>query len=172
MNLERLKETGTACPILTRYALQLNDAFGFADRQRLKPVIPLLVGTPRDIETENARIRFLRFRYVTAIYPLLLEHVGLAAMAAKFSAFRNTKQSMAAASQFTLANRATIYAADATANDNAYEYANAYSYANAYADAYADAYAYAYAYADANAYAYADMPVSYTHLTLPTNREG
>jgi len=153
MNLERLEEIETACPILTKYATQINAAFGVGDRQRLKPAIPLLVGTWRNTKTENARIRFLRFRYVTAIYPLVLESVGLVAMAAKLEIFKNTKQSMAAASQFLLANRTPIYAANVYAD--AYEYA--YSYANA--NAYEYAYSYANAYANAYAYAYADMPL-------------
>ena len=151
-----------ACPILTRYMIRVNDALNDEHRQKLKPFIPLVVGTRMNDETQIARKRFMMFRYVTNTYPLLLELWKLPELANEFRTLPNSVDGMAKAKGLLAANKSKIYEhayadanAYATANAyaNAYADANAYAYANAYADAYANAYADAYANAYANAYA-------------------
>ncbi len=142
-----------ACPILTEYAIRMNDRFNDEHRQLLKPLIPLLLNTRMNNETQIARKRLIRWRNVTVTYPLILECYKLKEFADKLREFKNTLEDMAEAAKFLLANKGQIYKA---ANANA----NAYADANANAYAYADAYANAYAYADANAYAYVNAYVN------------
>ncbi len=144
-----------ACQILTEYAIRMNDRFTNEDRQKLKPLIPLLVGTrAAEDSVKIARKRFIMWRNVTVTYPLLLDIIKADEYAKVIREFKNTPEDMLAAKKYLSENRAAI-------QKIAYAYANAdaYAYAYAYADAYANAYAYAnadaYAYADANAYAYA-----------------
>ena len=166
-----------ACPILTEYAIRLNDKFNDAHRQLLKPFIPLLVGTRLNNETQIARKQLLMWRNVTAVYPLILELYKLPELANQLRTLGNTVKDMAEAEKLLIDNKEIIYKnayadayanaydyanpyayayADAYANANAYAHADANAYAYAYAHAYADSYAYAYANANANAYAHAD----------------
>jgi hypothetical protein len=138
-----------ACPVLTRYAININDLFTDEDRQFLKPLIPLLINTVEDDKIRILRKQFMMFRNVTVTYPLIMDLVKLPEIASKLRTFTNCAADMKEAANFLKEHRETIYA-DADANANANAYANAYAYA------YADANAYAYADADANAYAYAD----------------
>jgi hypothetical protein len=143
-----------ACPVLTWYAIRLNDRFDDKHRQLMKPFIPMLVGTRSTPESQIARKRLIRWRNVTVTYPLILETIKLNDLAEKLRAFENTLESMALAAKFLQESRALIektYRADAYADAyaNANANANAYAYANANANANADAYA------NANAYAYA-----------------
>ena len=157
-----------ACAILTNYAIALNDRFNDKDRQKLKPLIPLLVGTLSDDKLRIARKRFIMWRNVTVTYPLILDLFKVDEYAKVLREVPNTIEGMESAANYLKENREAIrkiananaYAnayADAYADANAYAYADANAYANAYADAYAyaNAYANAYAYADAYAYAYA-----------------
>jgi hypothetical protein len=139
-----------ACPVLTRYAIALNDRFNDEHRQLLKPFIAKLVGTRATDAEKIARKRMMMWRNVTATYPLILEAIKMPKLAAKLRKLENTPEGMAKASSLLKARKEKI---KKYANANANAYADAY--ANAYADAYANAYANAYAYADANAYAYA-----------------
>ena len=140
-----------ACPVLTRYAIYLNDKFNDEHRQKMKAFIVPLVGTRMNDETQIARKRMIMFRYVTVTYPLLLDLWKLPELATEFSELPNSIDGMAKAKGLLAANKSKIYEAAKNANANAY----AYAYANAYANADPDADAYVYAYADADAYVYA-----------------
>jgi hypothetical protein len=150
-----------ACPILTAYSIRLNDCFNDEHRQRLKEFIPVIVGTKGTDEIQIARKRLIRWRNVTATYPMILEVFKLPDLAKELRKFENTLESMAQAKAFLERNKNDIYkAAYANAYANAAAYANAdanaYAYADADADADANANAYANAAADANANAYAN----------------
>ncbi len=156
-----------ACPILTEYAIRLNDKFNDEHRQLMKPFIMSLIGTRATDEVKITRKRLIRWRNVTATYPLILDMVKLPELAEKLRTFENTLESMAEAAKFLKENKEKIYAsadayAYASASADAYAYASASASADAYAsasasaDAYADADAYASASASASAYAYAD----------------
>jgi hypothetical protein len=150
-----------ACPILTRYAITLNDRLNAEHRQKLKPIIPLLIETRSDDALRIKRKQFFMFRNVTVTYPLLLDLIKMPELAEKLRAFGNNKTDMRAAANFLSENKEAITKNDyanayAYANANAYDYANAYANANADANAYADADANAYADANANANDYAN----------------
>ena len=134
-----------ACPILTNYAINLNDAFNDKYRQLLKPLIPMLVGTISEGAVKIKRKQFLMFRNVTATYPIILDLYKMTELAEKLRALNNSVEDMARAAALLEENKKKIYAEP---------YAYAYANADAYTDTYA--YAYDYAYADANAYAYAN----------------
>jgi len=129
-----------ACPILTTYAIRLNDRFNDEHRQSMKEFIPLLIGTRETDQIKIARKRLIRWRNVTATYPLILELLKLNDLAAELRKFENTLESMALAVKFLRDNKQKIYAAEVNAYANVNAYAYAYSYVNAYInDAYADA---------------------------------
>lgn len=133
-----------ACPVLTGYAIRINDKFADADRQKLKPLITKLIGTRSTDAIQIKRKQLIMWRNVTATFPFVLDLIKLPELAEKLRAFANTVDDMKLAAKFLNENREVIrknaYAyADADAYANAYAYADAY--ANAYADAYADAYA-------------------------------
>ncbi len=111
-----------ACPVLTRYAIYLNDKFNDDDRQKMKKFIVPLVGTRMNDETQIARKRLIMFRYVTVTYPLLLDLWKLPDLATEFRALSNSIKGMAKAKELLAANKSKIYA-------------HAYAYASAYADA-------------------------------------
>jgi hypothetical protein len=150
-----------ACPILTRYATTLNDKLNTEHRQKLKPIIPLLIETRSDDALRIKRKQFFMFRNVTVTYPLLLDLIKMPELAEKLHAFGNNKTDMRAAANFLSENKEAI-TKNANANANAYAYAyacaNDYANASAYANAYNYDYAYDYdyAYANANDYAYAN----------------
>jgi hypothetical protein len=161
-----------ACPILTDFAMRLNDRWNDEERQLLKPFITRLISTKSTDEAQVARKRLIRWRYVTVSFPLLLDLWKLPDVAVTLRAFQNTIPSMALAKIFLNDNRSKIeklsksYAAeDVSAAAYAYAdaYVSAYAYADAYVYTYADAYAYTYTYAYAYAYAYAD---AYVHASV------
>ena len=88
-----------ACPILTSYAIRINDAFNGEHRQKLKPLIPLLVNTKESDETQIARKRLIRWRNVTATCPLILDLLKLTEIATELRAFKNTLEDMAKAAK-------------------------------------------------------------------------
>jgi hypothetical protein len=172
-----------ACPMLTRYAIRLNDRLSDARRQGLKAVIPLLVDT-RDETLRRTRANFICWRSVAVTFPLLTDYLKRTEVSAYLRAVENNAASLRAAAEYLRAKRAEIrtasdayaayaaaadaadadahaaYAAAADADADAYAaayaaYAAAYAAADADADAYAAAYA---AYADADAYAAAYAP--------------
>lgn len=107
-----------ACPILTAYAIRLNDAFSAPARQLLKPFIPLLVGTKSTAGVQIARNRLLRWRNVTVAYLLLLDILKLGELAKTLRSFENTPEAMAQAKDFLSAKKTEIFkvAADADAD--------------------------------------------------------
>ena len=148
-----------ACPVLTQYAIRMNDRFKDEHRQLLKPFIPELVGTRANDEVEIARIRLMRWRNVTVTYPLILDFLKIPKFAEKLRMFENNLESMALATKFLKENKEEIHKR-ASAYVNAYAYSSASASAYADADDYADDYANDYADADDNAYAYADAYVN------------
>ena len=120
------------CPVLAAYVRRLNDVMPSDERQRLKPLLPRLVGT-LSIEHEIARAEYLAMQAVNVFAPIALRASGLGAHAS------------ACANAVTLAEGREA-AADAAADAAAY--AAAHAAAHAAADA---AYAAAYAAADAAA---------------------
>ena len=149
-----------ACPVLTRFAIRINDRFDDDTRQLLKPLIPRLVGTRADLKTEIARAKFFALQAVTVFLPLLTNGLGLTEVSAKLRSFTVDQLNEAAAycreqregiRKANAADYAAYAAANAAANAAAAAAANA-DYA-AYAAANA-AYAAAYA-AAANAATYA-----------------
>ncbi len=144
-----------ACPILTEYAIRMNDRFNNEHRQLLKPLIPLLLNSVASDPVKIARKRLIMWRNVTVMYPLILDCYNMTELADNLRALTNCEGDMLIASQPLKDNKKQIRA---NANANAYAYADADANANANANAYADADAYANAYADAyaNAYASAD----------------
>ena len=155
-----------ACPILTEYAIRLNDQFNDDHRQRLKKFIPVLVGTKSTDEVQIDRKRLIRWRNVTVTYPILLDLFKLPELAEELRKFENTLESMALSAKFLKENKEKIYA---DANANTYAYTNAYTDANAYANTYAYANAYTDAYANANADAYTDAYADANANTLRAN---
>ena len=163
------------CPVLTAYAIRLNDRFGTDDRQKLKPLIPKLVGT-RDGK-EKQRAHFLALQSITVFLPILTDALKLTDISSRLREFKIGE--WIAARDYINSQLATIradvtdaYAAAAAvaavANADAYAYANADAYAYAAAAAYADAErrrrrrpspSPSPSFADADAYAYAAAAV-------------
>lgn len=152
-----------ACPVLTRYAIALNDAFNDDHRQLLKPFIPLLVGTRVDNATQIARKRLMMWRSVTALYPVILDMWGLPDLAAELRSLKNTVQDMKTAELCLRENKEKIKAA------YVYTYADADTDTYAYVYTYADAHTYAHAYADAHTYADA-LREKLAHVLIETLR--
>ena len=147
-----------ACPVLTSMAIRINDRTDTETRQKLKPLIPLLLNTKADSKTEIARANFIVHRSITVTFPIFAEALGLSEIAKELKEFKNgdflamRDYCRAKVPDFREAGRKNAYA---------YAYADAYAYAYDAADAYADAYAAAYA-ADADAYAaYAAADAAY-----------
>jgi len=163
------------CPILTEYAIGLNDRFNGEHRQLLKPFIPLLVGTRANDETQIARRRLIMWRSVTASYPLILDQIKLSEYANFLRSIPNSIEGMQKAKEFlkekvmAIGKAANAAVGTADAYTYAHAYAGAHGYAYAYAYAHADAYtdAYAYAYADAHDFA---LRASIAEIALETLR--
>lgn len=143
-----------ACPILTTYAIRLNDAFNDEHRQKLKPFIPMLVDTKIDDAVQIKRKQLIMWRNVTATYPILLDNIKLNEISEKLRSFPNSVDGMAEVEKVLSDNWELIRKANAFVNAfvNAYAFADANAFVNSFADA--DAYAddNAYAFADADAY--------------------
>jgi len=139
-----------ACPVLTEFAIRINDRFNDEHRQLLKPFIPMLVNTKSTDAVEIARKRVFRWRHATVIYPEILDTLKLTELATQLRGYGNNLDDMATAAKVLGENRDLIEKTSHT-----YAYADAYAYAYAHSDAYA----YTNAYANANAYADADVVV-------------
>jgi hypothetical protein len=154
-------------PILGAYGRRLNDRLGDKDRQKLKPILPRLIGTANDGKS-TARTAILRqyfyaevipFRWSLseALQPFADELAGYVADGKWLDVRRTVRRArteMAARRATAREQLKTAAYADADADAYAYAYAYADAYADAAAAAYADAAAAAYA--DAAAAAYAD----------------
>jgi hypothetical protein len=148
-----------ACPRLTAFAIRINDRVDDDTRQKLKPLIPKLVGTRAGFDTEKKRSRFMAHRTITVTLPLLIDAIQLPEVSARLracgdsnedlrsigiylreqkEAIRKAAYAAAAAADAAAAYAAAAYAADAAAAYAAAAYAAAYA-AAAYAAAYAAA---------------------------------
>ena len=102
-------EPACACPILTAYAVRVNDAMGkgsYGDALRaryLHDLAPMLVGSKSTPEVEQARLYVLADHAVRVFAPLALESIGLNDEAARLRTIGAVvdKQSVAKAAQHT-----------------------------------------------------------------------
>lgn len=62
-----------ACETLTNGAIRLNDRFDDETRQKLKPLIPLLMNTRADWDTRVLRSRFMVHRMLTVTFPIFTD---------------------------------------------------------------------------------------------------
>ena len=99
-----------ACPILTQYAIRMNDKFNDEHRQLLKPIIPLLLNSKADDKTQIARKQLIMWRNVTTTYPIILECYKLPELAEELRKFKNTIEDMSLAAKFLTDNKQKIYA--------------------------------------------------------------
>ncbi|MEO1169938.1 MAG: hypothetical protein AAFW97_14630 [Pseudomonadota bacterium] len=106
-----------ACPVLGRFAMNLNDAMPGGVRDRLlKPLVPLLAGT-RDPESEIVRAEYLAMQVVRSTLPPVLRQVGLGEHADACEAVSDLKEAAYAASAAAnAANAANAASAAASAN--------------------------------------------------------
>ena len=78
-----------ACPVLTRYCIRLNDSFDKETRRLLKPLIPLLINTRADRETEKKRAQMLVLRMLTVTLPFYMDAIGLSDVSARLRKVTN-----------------------------------------------------------------------------------
>lgn len=112
-----------ACPILTKYAICLNDSFNDKHREEMKPFIPLLVGTKSTDAIQTKRKQLLMWRHVTAVYPLILDLINMSELATQLRAFNNCVPDMNLASILLKKSKELI---KKDANVNAYAYDDVY----------------------------------------------
>jgi hypothetical protein len=150
-----------ACPILTKFAIRINDRANDTQRQSLKSLIPLLLNS-RNAKLILPRAKLLAHQAVTVFLPILTEALELTEITVKLRAFANNRESMLAARDYINSVRPEIKKADAaSASAAAYAYASAAaSAASAASAAYADASA-ADAADAADAAAYASASAAY-----------
>ena len=127
-----------ACPVVTRYAMRLNDRLTKDERQRLIPYIVRIAGSRATREVEQQRAYLAATRAVKRFAPLALDARGLGEQAAALRALPDITDRRTALGAKTAAAAAAADAdADAAA---AYAAADAAAYAAAdAADAAADA---------------------------------
>ena len=143
-----------ACPVLTKIAIGLNDRMDDEQRQKLAPLIPLLVGTKGTIDDRKARASFIVWQNITVTFPILLDLFGMAEYADELRLTPQTTTGFLAAEKTLREKRGEIHAAAKSAADAAADaayasYSPAVGAANAAADSAADASA-AYAWAAPN----------------------
>jgi hypothetical protein len=154
-----------ACPVLTAFALRINDRMPDRPRQRLLPYVPRLAGSRSDPDRELRRGFLAADRAVRVFAPLALDAAGLGGEAAALRGLAEVSDAATARSAYAATDAAAdaaayapyayaaAYAATAYAADAASYAAAAYAYAAAGGDAAAAAASAAYAAADAAAYA-------------------
>ena len=72
---EHTDRPACVCPVLTNFGISLNDRMNTVNRQKLKRLIPRLVGT-RNESLENRRAEFLADRALRLFLPIALRHAG------------------------------------------------------------------------------------------------
>jgi hypothetical protein len=77
-----------ACPVLTRFAIAVNDRVDDATRQKLKPLVVRLAGSKLDRTAEIARARFLVYWSITENLPKLTDVLQLPEISAQIRAFK------------------------------------------------------------------------------------
>lgn len=75
------------CPVLTSYAISLNDRLDTEDRQQLKGLLPKLIGT-RDSKSRE-RSEYLVLQAITVLLPLLTEGLGLGEITSTLRQFKH-----------------------------------------------------------------------------------
>lgn len=65
-----------ACPVITEFAIRVNDMLPDDERQKLKPFIFRLLGS-RDPASEQERAEYLAWQAITVFAPLAYDAVGL-----------------------------------------------------------------------------------------------
>jgi hypothetical protein len=155
------------CPVLTKYAIRINDRSDDETRQKLKGLITKLVGTRSNEATEKTRAEFFTYWAVTVTLPLLTDALDLPEVSTKLRSFQygdwKEMQSYCYDIRSTVReaakkHRAATYAADAAAYT-----------ADAAANAAADA-AYAAAYAADAAYTAAAYAAHYAVNTAAATK--
>jgi hypothetical protein len=141
-----------ACPVITKFAMRINDSCTEEQRQRLKPLIPLIAGT-RD-GNERIRAEIFAWAAIRFFAPYYLRRAGFNDHAENLANFEGTLNNashaarVAANAAYAAVNAAAAYAAYAArvAANAAYAAVNAaavyiaaYAAVNAAIAAYADA---------------------------------
>jgi len=163
-----------ACPVIARYAMQLNDRMPDEQRQRLLPYVVRIAGSRATPRTTRRRGYHAATLAVTVFAPLALDAAGLPAPAATLRAVPAIadRATARAARDAAAAAAADADAADADAADAAYAAADAAAYAaSAAAAAAADAAAYAAADAAGAADAYAAAAAAAAYAAYAADAE-
>lgn len=84
-----------ACPVLTKFAIRINDRMDDEHRQLLKPLIPNLVGT-RDEKLAVKRVQYFAHQAGSVFLPLLTEGLGLVEITQTLRAFKRDELKKAA----------------------------------------------------------------------------
>ncbi len=145
-------------PVLTRVGIALNDRWSADERQKLIPLIPLLVGTKGSVALSGRRAWFILDRIIRWHYPMFLRELPnkpRVDLAERFEALSPIvdRESAGRARDLARTVRTELEGSYSSSKISAYAYADAAD--AAYAAAYAAAAAYAYAAAAAYAAAYA-----------------
>lgn len=134
-----------ACPVLTEFAVTLNDVFSDTHRQMLKPVIPLLLNSRINKDVTVARRELISWRYLTVVYPIILDNYKLTEIAAKLRTFKNNFADMSEAKKFLIDNEDAIRHIDHGNIVYAYSSINSYVFTSKYTlSSIGNPYAYSY----------------------------
>jgi hypothetical protein len=124
--------------VLTNFGMKLNDRFTDDERQLLRPLIPLLVGTAGSMELRRKRSFYLVDFVIRQITPLAMDATNQPELAAKLRGIgpiTDTASARAAHAITSEVRRASAYASAYASS--AYAYASsAYASAAAASDAY------------------------------------
>ena len=107
-----------ACPVITAFAIRVNDMLPHDERQKLKPFIFRLMGS-LDPKSENARAEYLAWQALTVFAPMALDAAGAKDWAVKLRGFDKAKGLMVAANT-AISAADTAYAAANAAYDAAH----------------------------------------------------
>lgn len=101
-----------ACPVITEFAIRVNDALPDDERQKLKPFIFRMIGN-RDPASEQERAEYLAWQSIRVFAPFALDAAGLTHEAEKLRRFEGSLEDAAGAARTATytAARAAAYAA-------------------------------------------------------------